>query len=1813
MSGKSQSKDENLKDKIKNLFRRKQDSAILQKGPARDFSTVFTHEILKDIGPESPGNNRIKTIKELGDVVLKKKLEENAIEAVWCSIQDLFLPQTVSEKRHVALQFLMYLLEGQYQNLGKLRCHFFHVIQSLTLRENIDERLALFRILSEQGKCLLEFEEEAGMFLLSWMPEVIVCRKICDFLPLLISVVKFNAAYLDEEVVSGIIKQTCVICNRPKVEDQVFDDEIKLSLDLIASVLGYSYLPSDTLQDVVGSLCRMVNIRKYCEPSWGLMRKLLGTHLGHSTIYTMCNMLQSRKQPIDYTLLRGGIFYIGMALWGSRKVAFLKHTPAAVLPSFLHVLSSGNAMIAYEVTLSVQRLVKKYGKDLPGSTWDIILDIVETVLKQLDTAKDLSGHPQTPVELHDTLTTIEQLHELGQFSGSVDRFFTIIEMCPAKRPENSVILLISHLVQNIDPVKESWINNLCHLLDRYFRIEGRTKIRLKALDVLSFVLSINKHLYEEDLIHQVVLPHLCHIESDENVNIRKCSVEILIGLAQGCSPSSFLDVINVVEKILNCPLVGRHISPYQAVDSPEVIIDESHLIDVKTAVVLLVDLFKSKLYTYPPGICVKLYDLLLTHLNLHFMEPKDYSGNTAGAVRKTIIECLLNLRADVFHRIGMYDRQSDKPARYSPYVTCDRNERSPPRSPVSPTPVMPQWVTISYLDYTRTFSIFIQCLENETDWEVLKGVLENLPVLLQNKTIILSSTQANLVDLLCSKLCAMVNDRQLRFPEKLVGAPAKLTRSDFHAYVFPVLAAMVTYHNYLDRNRQRELIKCLEFGMVSKLAKSCVNALRLCTLEMQEVMMRLLPLVLLQLSKISATMSMAIPVLAFLSSIVRLPKMYANFVEDEYMSVFAIALPYTNPFKFSHYTVSLAHHVIAIWYIRCRLPFRKTFVQFIQKGLRANVLQQFEENSRLALQNQNQDSSDRVRSGSYSEAALRSRRRMQSGSAVQRSEVNAPMDGKLSQFHRELTETCTDVMARYAFGNFSPLPHRSNMAEFLLAGGQCQSWLVGNKLITITTSGSGNKSANSGVCEKCLAAYQAVEQKDQRGGRRRHRSAVVFSRSSSTMEPGYKSSQDDFTVQSKTAFDDIDLDLAGQDVGVQTGSSLSDGNVLENEPLESLILGMKSSDPRHLPLNICNCWCTNWAEIYIRAPSGNLSWMMRIENEAGLLNLSDSQVSDITMLFASMGKKRKPDVTRQSHRIESGSIGEEEYETLYKQHFEHNLKHDRPEVSAGKSELPEIAEVDSSGSINRPGSLGFIVSSAEEISDTHQVSDALQIPSAESAKNHDISPGSLKRSNSSPSIMSGSSDTLSPRDSISDIVQFGPLTKLDKQKPIPKSVDSDKSDNNDKSSRPESAKIDSEEVKEEEGGKIVKFDVCDKTDGTSASSLNVTKSSEEKNNQNKAPLPAKLDLGKEVSTSMPKDFTSMLTRQLSPSPASSDTSSTFDEVGELPSQLPRHRGHTVSVVQHSNARADNGVPKTSKGTGSSDNSKVGVSPSFVFLQLYHSGQVQSSDVPLLLPNNDTTERAIKMLDHIYPYETHKIGVIYVGPNQSKDEKAILSNTYGSDRYMKFIQSLGTLFRLKDCNPQHVYLGGLDTKGNDGEFSYGWQDESTQLIFHIATLMPNKDSDPNCNAKKLHIGNDYVTVVYNDSGEEYKIGVMKGQFNYVNIVIKPLDYNSNAVTLQAKEVPFQDHVTADIAGILGHTDTKVISDTNLAALVRQIAIHCNLASMVLQRQASQPTDPFANNWLERLRKIRRMKTTCIITDNRPESPSDTKCEDFTQYV
>ncbi len=66
--------------------------------------------------------------------------------------------------------------------------------------------------------------------------------------------------------------------------------------------------------------------------------------------------------------------------------------------------------------------------------------------------------------------------------------------------------------------------------------------------------------------------------------------------------------------------------------------------------------------------------------------------------------------------------------------------------------------------------------------------------------------------------------------------------------------------------------------------------------------------------------------------------------------------------------------------------------------------------------------------------------------------------------------------------------------------------------------------------------------------------------------------------------------------------------------------------------------------------------------------------------------------------------------------------------------------------------------------------------------------------------------------------------------------------------------------------------------------------------------------------------------------------------------------------------------------------------------------------------------------------------------------------YGPSRYQQFIKGLGQLIQLKECPPNLVYLGGLDTSGTDGTLACFWEDDITQgtctciaLTLHVHIL------------------------------------------------------------------------------------------------------------------------------------------------------------------
>lgn len=66
-----------------------------------------------------------------------------------------------------------------------------------------------------------------------------------------------------------------------------------------------------------------------------------------------------------------------MSIWGSKRVSSLQYTPLHVLPSFKISLQSKNFNVGYEISLSIQRVVRKFGAEQDYITWDVIMDMAE--------------------------------------------------------------------------------------------------------------------------------------------------------------------------------------------------------------------------------------------------------------------------------------------------------------------------------------------------------------------------------------------------------------------------------------------------------------------------------------------------------------------------------------------------------------------------------------------------------------------------------------------------------------------------------------------------------------------------------------------------------------------------------------------------------------------------------------------------------------------------------------------------------------------------------------------------------------------------------------------------------------------------------------------------------------------------------------------------------------------------------------------------------------------------------------------------------------------------------------------------------------------------------------------------------------------------------------------------------------------------------------------------------------------------------------------------------------------------------------------
>jgi len=248
--------------------------------------------------------------------------------------------------------------------------------------------------------------------------------------------------------------------------------------------------------------------------------------------------------------------------------------------------------------------------------------------------------------------------------------------------------------------------------------------------------------------------------------------------------------------------------------------------------------------------------------------------------------------------------------------------------------------------------------------------------------------------------------------------------------------------------------------------------------------------------------------------------------------------------------------------------------------------------------------------------------------------------------------------------------------------------------------------------------------------------------------------------------------------------------------------------------------------------------------------------------------------------------------------------------------------------------------------------------------------------------------------------------------------------------------------------------------------------------------------------------------------------------------------------------------------------------------------------PIPLPDDDAVQRAIRMFDHNSTIDGHKVGVIYIGEKQTH-ETEILANVSGSSDYVEFLNSLGTLTKLKGAT---FNTQGLDRQyGTDGEYAFCWRDRVTEMVFHVTTQMPtNTEHDPGCTLKKRHIGNDFVNIIFNDSGFPFKFDTFPSEFNYVNIVITPESRGSFVATRQqaASEVEQTSFYKVQVMSKPGFpeispaSDTKIVSLRALPAFIRLLALNASVFSLVWSTRDSGGDN--ISPWRNRLREIIRLR-------------------------
>ncbi|XP_049594295.1 GTPase-activating Rap/Ran-GAP domain-like protein 3 isoform X4 [Syngnathus scovelli] len=131
----------------------------------------------------------------------------------------------------------------------------------------------------------------------------------------------------------------------------------------------------------------------------------------------------------------------------------------------------------------------------------------------------------------------------------------------------------------------------------------------------------------------------------------------------------------------------------------------------------------------------------------------------------------------------------------------------------------------------------------------------------------------------------------------------------------------------------------------------------------------------------------------------------------------------------------------------------------------------------------------------------------------------------------------------------------------------------------------------------------------------------------------------------------------------------------------------------------------------------------------------------------------------------------------------------------------------------------------------------------------------------------------------------------------------------------------------------------------------------------------------------------------------------------------------------------------------------------------------------------------------------KFGVLFAKDGQLTDDE-MFSNEMGSESFDKFLKLLGDSVTLQGWAG---YRGGLDTKNDTtGIKSIYTVYQGHELMFHVSTMLPYSKENKQQVERKRHIGNDIVTIVFQEGDEassSFKPSMIRSHFTHIFALVR----------------------------------------------------------------------------------------------------------------